>query len=187
MQPESLAGRAISGQPWVSESAANDHRSTATVPHPNPASRHPLGWVPCGGKFCNKKLLVAFSAHSGLRLLAVQCTQSSDDLWYCRSASLRLAVWRVWLTVSMESDSDYSMEGEEGYGTLTVATLGDSRRIHSRKTETLVARPARPPPHHPRPLSPGRARLPPTHGPGPLGRSWASRAAAKISTFHAQR
>jgi hypothetical protein len=80
--------------------------------------------VPCGGKFCNKKLQVAFSAHSGLRLLAVQCTQSSDDLWYCRSASLRLAVWRVWLTVSMESDSDYSMEGEEGYGTLTISHIG---------------------------------------------------------------
>ena len=147
MQPESLAGRAISGQPWVSESAANDHRSTATVPHPNPASRHPLGWVPCGGKFCNKKLLVAFSAHSGLRLLAVQCTQS-----------VRKAM--------APSPS---------------ATLGDSQRIHSRKTETLVACPASPPPHHPRPL---RAR-PPTHG--PLGRSWASRAVAKISTCHTQR
>ena len=54
----------------------------------------------------------------------MQCTQSSDDLWYCRSASLRLAVWRVMLTVSMEGDSDYRMEGEEGYGTLTISHIG---------------------------------------------------------------
>jgi hypothetical protein len=41
MQPESLAGRAISGQPWVSESAANDRRTTDQLPLSLTPTPHP--------------------------------------------------------------------------------------------------------------------------------------------------